>query len=189
MIALAMKESLNSGRPDETGAASRSAIRAACSDDGPAIADVINLANKVFYKAIVPSDRYREPFLDLQDVRAESRRRTFYVFEKNDKIAGVIALEARLRAIGVIGRLYVLPNRQREGIGTALLSHVEGLAKRGGLRETVVWTDPKAIWAVSFYRRHGYHEIVPRTVFGDPTIDARAEQHPETLLVLRKSLL
>jgi N-acetylglutamate synthase-like GNAT family acetyltransferase len=188
MIALVMEESPNLRRRDTIEAAGRSVVRAACSDDGPAIVDVINAANKAFYRAIVPSDRYREPFLDLRDVRAESRRRTFYVLEENDKIVGVIALEARLRAIGVIGRLYVLPSLQRKGIGTALLSHVEGVAKREGLRETVVWTDPKAIWAVSFYKRHGYDEIERTTIFGDPYIDARAEQHPQTLLVLRKSL-
>lgn len=163
-------------------------VRAACFDDAPAIVDVVNMANKAFYRAIVPPDRYREPFLKLRDVQSESRRRTFYVLEENDRIVGVIALEARLRAIGVIGRLYVLPSLQRKGIGTALLSHVEGVARREGLRETVVWTDPKAIWAVSFYKRHGYHEIEPRTIFGDPYIDARAAQHPETLLVLRKLL-
>ena len=188
MIAFEMKGSPNSGRPDGTYATGQGAIRAACSDDLPAILDVINATNKAFYRAIVPSDRYREPYLDLRDVRAESWRMTFYVYEENGRIVAAIALEGRTEAIGVVSRLYVLPSLQRRGIGTALLSHVENSAKRDGLHEMVVWTDPKAIWAVSFYKRQGYREIEPGTVFKDPYIDARAEQHPETLLVLRKPL-
>jgi GNAT superfamily N-acetyltransferase len=188
MIVFQMKRSPNSGRPDGTHATGQGAIRAACSDDLPAILDVINVANKPFYRAIVPADRYREPYLDLRDVRAESWRMAFHVYEENDRIVAVIALDGRTDAVGVVSRLYVLPSLQRRGIGTALLAHVEGLAKRGGLHEMVVWTDPKATWAVSFYKRQGYREIEPGAVFGDPCIDARAEQHPETLLVLHKSL-
>lgn len=188
IIAFKMKGSPNSSWPDEPRTAGPGAIRTARSDDVPAIVHVINTANKGFYRAIVPSDRYREPFLGFQDVQVESRRRTFYVYEQDNRIVAAVALEARPNAIGVVSRLYVLPSFQRRGIGTALVSYVEGLAKRGGLHEMVVWTDPKATWAVSFYKRQGYHEIEPRTVFGDPYIDARAEQHPRTLLVLRKSL-
>jgi N-acetylglutamate synthase-like GNAT family acetyltransferase len=188
MIASEMKRSPNSGRPDAAHAMGQGAIRAAWSDDLPAILDVINVANKAFYRAIVPSDRYREPYLDLRDVRAESRQMTFYVYEENDRIVAAVALEGRTKAIEVVSRLYVLPALQRRGIGTALLSHVENSAKRDGLHKIVVWTDPKATWAVSFYKRQGYRVIEPGTAFGDPYIDARAEQHPETLLVLRKSL-
>ena len=90
--------------------------------------------------------------------------------------------------IGIISRLYVLPNLQRRGIATALLAHVEGTAKRRGLREIAIWTDPEAIWAVSFYKRRGYREIETGSVFGDPHIDTRVRQHPDTLLVLHKPL-
>ncbi len=186
MITVGMKEVSHPGRSDRPGP--KAPIREARAEDAPAILDVINATNKAFYEAIVPPDRYREPFLALEDVQAESRRMTFYVFEQDDRTVGVIGLERRSGGIGVIGRLYVLPELQRMGVGTALLAHVEGAAKRNQLRETVVWTDPKATWAVSFYKRRGYREIAPGTVFADPHIDDRVRQHPDTLLVLRKPL-
>ena len=186
MITVEMKEVSNTGRSARTGP--KSVIREARAEDAPAILAVINATNKAFYKAIVPPDRYREPFLALDDVRAESRRMTFYVYERDDRIGGVIGLEKRTGGIGVIGRLYVLPELQRTGVGMALLAHVEGAARRKRLREIVVWTDSKASWAVSFYKRRGYREIEPGTVFADPYIDARVEQHPDALLVLRKPL-
>jgi GNAT superfamily N-acetyltransferase len=188
MIALEMERSPNPGRSDETYSMGQGAIREACPDDLPAIVDVINVTNKAFYTAIVPSDRYREPYVDLRDAEAESRRMTFYAYEEDGRIVAAVALEGRTGAIGVVSRLYVLPSLERRGIGTALLSHVEDSAKRDGLGEMVVWTDPKATWAVSFYKRRGYQGIEPGTCFGDPYIDARAKQHPETLLVLRKFL-
>jgi len=186
MITVGMKKLSNIGRSDRPGP--KSVIREARAEDAPAILDVINETNKAFYKAIVPPDRYREPFLALEDVRAESRRMTFYVFEQDDRTIGVIGLEERSGGTGVVGRLYVLPEHQRRGFGTALLAHVEAAARRKRLREIVVWTDSKASWAVSFYKRHGYRVIEPGTAFADPYIDARVEQHPDALLVLRKPL-
>jgi len=186
MITVGMKKVSNIGRSNRTDP--KSAIREARAEDAPAILDVINATNKAFYKAIVPPDRYREPFLGLEDVQAESRRMTFYLCEQDDRIGGVIGLEERAGGIGVVGRLYVLPSHQRRGVGTELLAHVEGAARRKRLREIVVWTDSKASWAASFYKRRGYREIEPGTAFADPYIDDRVRQHPDALLVIRKPL-
>jgi N-acetylglutamate synthase-like GNAT family acetyltransferase len=186
MITVGMKKDSNSDCSDRSGP--KSAFRKARAEDAPAILDVINETNKAFYKAIVPPDRYREPFLALENVQAESRRMTFYLCEQDDRTVGVIGLEERTGGIGVVGRLYVLPELQRRGVGTALLAHVEGAARRKRLREIVVWTDSKASWAVSFYKRHGFREIEPGTAFADPYIDDRVRQHPDALLVLRKPL-
>lgn len=188
MITVGMKKVSNPERFDRTGPKARDAIREARAGDAARILGVINTTNKAFYEAIVPPDRYREPFLALEDVQAESRRMTFYVFEQDDRTVGVVGLEGRTGGIGVVGRLYVLPSHQRRGVGTALLAHVEGAAKRRRLREIVVWTDPKATWAVLFYKRRGYREIEPGTAFADPYIDDRVRQHPDALLVLRKPL-
>jgi len=177
----------DTGCSDRTDPRAGAAIREARVEDAPRILDVINTTNKAFYEEIVPPDRYREPFLALEDVQAESRRMTFYVSVQNGRIVGVVGL-GTAGGVGIVGRLYVLPGSQRKGIGAALLAHAEDEARRRGLREIVVWTDPKATWAVSFYRRRGYREIEPGIAFGDPHIDARARQHPDTLVVLRKSL-
>ena len=59
---------------------------------------------------------------------------------------------------------------------------------RLGISEILVWTDSKAVWAVSFYKRQGYAEIEPTTRYGDPIVDARIKRHGHDLAVLHKHL-
>ena len=88
-----------------------------------------------------------------------------------------MAYEPRGRDVGVLGRLYVLLEFHRRKIGTALVTHVEGRVKGQGVREILLWTDVKVIWAVSFYKWLGYHEIDPGEVYSDEYIDARIRKH------------
>ena len=74
------------------------------------------------------------------------------------------------------------------GIGGALLAYIEGRAKAQGIREIVLWTDPKAAWAIDFYRRLGYSEIEAEAIYKDAMVDERVRQHGTELVVLRKRL-
>lgn len=107
------------------------------------------------------------------------------------RIVGVAALEVLATCLGPVGvatRVYVLPEFQRKGIGTALMSEIERMAKEHGAKEIHIWTDPKATWAVSFYKKLGYQEIEPAIHYGNEITDARIEKHGKGLLVLRKGL-
>jgi len=163
-------------------------IRSTGEDDLDAILEIINATNRVFYKAIVPEEQFRDPFLRLEDLAEEFKRKTFYLYEVDGEPVGVAAFEGRPCGAAVMDRLYVLPDFQGRGIGSALVSYAETLARQRGLSEILIWTDPKAVWAVSFYKRLGYSEIDPGTSYGDPLIDSRVAQHPRELLVLRKRL-
>ena len=163
-------------------------IRLAGKDDLNVILDILNRTNRAFYKRIVPKERFRDPFVAFDDLVAEFRRKAFYLYEMDGEPVGIVAFSTRPRGVAVVDRLYVLPDFHRQGIGSALMASMESLASEQGLSEVLIWTDPKAVWAVSFYERLGYSKVDPGTRFGDPFIDSRIAQHPTELLVLHKRL-
>lgn len=165
-------------------------IRLAIPEDLEEILAVINTTNRLFYKEIVPPERFKDPFMSDDELKEEFERKDFYICELEGRIVGVAAFEVSKRAPddGIITRMYVLPQFQRRGIGMALIAEIESIARRQGVEEILIWTDPKAWWAVSFYKKAGYREIDPTARYGDEAIDARIEKHGKELLVLRKAL-
>ena len=164
-------------------------IRPAREDDLDTILEIINTTNRFFYKVIVPAEQFRDPFLRLEDLAEELKRKSFYLYEVRDVSVGVAAFEGRPCGAAVMDRLYVLPDFQGQGVGSALMACIESLAREQGLRELLIWTDPKALWAVSFYKHLGYAKIEQGMSYGDPLIDSRIAKHPRELLVLRKRLI
>lgn len=152
---------------------------------------VINNTNRPFYKAIVPPPRFKDPYMSYQELEKEFELKDFYIYELGGRIVGVAAFEAsktHFAKVGVVTRMYVLPEFQRMGIGSVLISEIEKRAKEQGICETLIWTDPKARWAVSFYKQVGYEEIDRAARYGDEVIDDKVKKHRKELLVLRKEL-
>jgi ribosomal protein S18 acetylase RimI-like enzyme len=58
---------------------------------------------------------------------------------------------AHLLAIGV------LPKQQRKGIGTALLEHMEEIARKYGIEEMLLWTADDNQQALSFFQNADFH--------------------------------
>ena len=164
-------------------------IRLVKRDDLEAILSVINETNRVSYKAIIPPERFKDPFMSLDELTEEADRMDFFLCEAVGQAIAVGSLENRRSGIGVIYRLYVLPAFQRSGIGSALLSHIERYTRGLDIHEILVWTDSKAVWAVSFYKRQGYIEVEPTIHYGDETIDNRVRRHGHDLVVLHKRLI
>lgn len=166
-------------------------VRSPRLEDLKEILNVINITNRPFYKGIVPPGRFKDPFMSDEELKEEFKRKDFYVCEQEGRIVGVAAFEAsrtHLTKVGTVTRMYVLPEFQRKGIGTALITQIEEKAKGEGIEEILIPTDPKATWAISFYKRRGYAEIDPQTRYGDEAIDERIEKHGKELLILRKVL-
>jgi N-acetylglutamate synthase-like GNAT family acetyltransferase len=120
------------------------------------ILSVINASNREAYKDVIPREYFREPILSLEQLLELLRRMAFYVCRSEGKIVGVAALDVEKEEIGRIRWVYVLPEQQRKGIGTALVTHLEGKAREMGLRKIRLHTVGGAEWAVSFYRKLGY---------------------------------
>jgi ribosomal protein S18 acetylase RimI-like enzyme len=77
-------------------------------------------------------------------------QQTVLVAEIKREIVGYASLEGK-----ELTNLYVHPNYQVRGVGTALLARVQATASEG-LR---LWTFQQNEGAVRFYERHGFHNV------------------------------
>ena len=53
----------------------------------------------------------------------------------------------------------VFPKQQRKGIGTALLQHMEEIARKYGVEEMLLWTADDNQQALSFFQNAGFHIV------------------------------
>ncbi len=177
-------------REEKRAALKKDATRLAKREDLEELLAVINTTNKSFYKGIIPPERFKDPYMSYEEAEEEFQRKDFYVYELEGQIVGVAAFEVskvpqahlkqpHFNEVGVVTRMYVLPGFQRRGIGSALISEIEGRARKQGIREILIWTDPKASWAISFYKKLGYSEIDPTARYEDgraPTTSDRGKR-------------
>ena len=56
-------------------------IRLVKRDDLEAILSVINETNRVSYKAIIPPERFKDPFMSLDELEAETALMNFFLCE------------------------------------------------------------------------------------------------------------
>lgn len=134
-------------------------IEKARADDVQDILFVINTSNREAYKSIFPKEHFKEPVLSFEELLEDFGRMTFYVYRSEDKIVGVAALSVESEEKGQLHWVYILPEYQRKGIGTALVRHVEGESREKGLRNLKLLTTGRAKWAIEFYKKLGYRLI------------------------------
>jgi GNAT superfamily N-acetyltransferase len=104
------------------------------------------------YEGVIPADRYHQPYMPKQELRQEMKRMTFFGWEEDGDLAGVMGLEP-VKDVSLIRHAYIATKYQRLGIGGKLLSHAVG--KYTGNRLLVgTWAD--ASWALDFYKKHGF---------------------------------
>ncbi|MDP3426154.1 MAG: GNAT family N-acetyltransferase [Humidesulfovibrio sp.] len=115
------------------------------------------------YKGVIPPDRYHEPYMPLEELRAEiAAGVNFWCAEMNGEAVGIMGIQDVDSAVppeqGGIGNVtlirhaYVRTDQRGLGIGGKLLRQLMGLAARPVLMGT--WA--AATWAVSFYQKHGF---------------------------------
>ncbi len=126
-------------------------IRKCQSDETERIHFIINEAAKA-YEGVIPSDRYHQPYMPMDELKQEMKRMDFLGWEVNTELVGVIGLEP-IKDVTLIRHAYVLPQWQQQGIGSKLLNHVEGLVTTSRL---LVGTWADAHWAIDFYQKHGF---------------------------------
>jgi N-acetylglutamate synthase-like GNAT family acetyltransferase len=133
--------------------------RRAKADDVQAVLFVINKSNSEAYKKIIPPKYFKEPVLTPDELLKEFEKMTFYAYRMEEVTIGVAALMLIEDKVGQIRWVYILPEHQRKGVGTSLISHIEVEATKIGLWKLRILTSDKAYWAKNFYSKLGYTMI------------------------------
>ena len=126
-------------------------IRQCRVDDAQRIYFIVNKAAEA-YGGIIPADCYRQPYMPMDELTAEMERVAFYGYEIDGELVGIMGMEP-IKDVTLIRHAYVLPEHQRKGIASELLDHLMRLVKTPGL---LVGTWADAVWAISFYQKHGF---------------------------------
>lgn len=126
-------------------------IKQLSSKDTGVMYKVINKAARA-YQGIIPEDCYHEPYMPEQELQREMASMTFFGWEEERRVVGVIGFQP-VKDVTLVRHVYVLPEYQRKDVGTKLLNHVKQMTKT---KRLLVGTWADATWAIQFYQKHGF---------------------------------
>ena len=106
-----------------------------------------------WYREFLPPGHQDTPEMDGAAWEAEARRMTWWGAFAGDRLVGVMGSEP-LRDVTLLRHAYILPDYQRQGVGTALLRHIERRIPPGG--RVVVGTYAANFKARSMLEKAGY---------------------------------
>jgi GNAT superfamily N-acetyltransferase len=130
-------------------------VRPCRDDELPTVLAIVNAAAAA-YRGVIPADWWHEPYMPEAELRRElAAGVAFWGCEVDGELVGVMGIQP-VRDVELIRHAYVLPDRQRQGVGALLIEQL----RRRSARPMLVGTWAAASWAIAFYRRHGF-ELVP----------------------------
>ncbi|MDH3318112.1 MAG: GNAT family N-acetyltransferase [Betaproteobacteria bacterium] len=130
-------------------------IRKSRDADLAAMLAIVNEAAQA-YRGVIPADRWRDPYMPPDELNGEiADGVVFWVAEDDGRLLGVMGIQDK-GEVALVRHAYVAPTAQRQGVGTGLLRHVEGLTGK----PVLIGTWAAASWAIEFYRRNGF-TVVP----------------------------
>ena len=107
------------------------------------------------YKGIIPADRWTAPYMPLMKLRHEIDAGVeFWGCKEAGALVGVMGIQ-QVQDVTLIRHAYVRTGRQKQGIGSRLLSHLLALATTPVL--IGAWAD--AFCAIHFYERNGFRLV------------------------------
>ena len=126
------------------------------------------------YEGVIPADRYHQPYMPEDELRREMKRMTFYGWEDDGRLVGVMGLEP-VKDVSLIRHAYVLPEYQKKGIGSRLLEEAKGNFTG---KQLLVGTWADASWAVDFYKKHGFRlcpdkDVLLKTYWDVPDVRSK----------------
>jgi GNAT superfamily N-acetyltransferase len=131
-------------------------IRPCRDDERPAVLAIVNAAAEA-YRGAIPADRWHEPYMDAAELDREiAAGVAVWGYAVDGALIGVMGIQP-VGDVDLIRHAYVVPGRQRGGVGGALLAHIRGLSDRPML----IGTWAAAGWAIRFYERHGFELVTP----------------------------
>ena len=133
-----------------------SPIRRCRDDERDAILRIVNLAAEA-YRGVIPADRWHEPYMPASELDEEiAAGVAFWGYDSDGELLGVMGIQV-VRDVELIRHAYVVPGRQRAGVGGELLECLVGRSTQ----RLLVGTWAAAEWAIAFYRRHGFELVTP----------------------------
>ncbi len=104
------------------------------------------------YKGVIPSDRWKEPYMLREELRHEIDDGViFWGYYEDDKLMGVMGIQP-VNDVTLIRHAYVRTIEQNRGIATKLLLRLRKEAKS----PIFIGTWAAAVWAIRFYEKHGF---------------------------------
>ena len=126
-------------------------IRELTEKDFEEIYNIINLAARAD-KGFIPDDCYHEPYMSRAELRREMSEMSFYGWDEAGRLIAVAGFQP-VDDVCLIRHVYVLPERQRRGIGSRLCIYLKELTRT---KRLLVGTWAGAAWAVRFYEKLGF---------------------------------
>jgi GNAT superfamily N-acetyltransferase len=131
-------------------------IRLCNDDDRVGILAIVNMAAEA-YRGVIPADRWHEPYMQRAELDSEiAAGVVFWGYEEDGSLQGVMGIQP-VHDVHLIRHAYILPGRQRRGIGGAVLERL----RQSTTRRMLVGTWEAADWAIRFYERHGFELVAP----------------------------
>jgi N-acetylglutamate synthase-like GNAT family acetyltransferase len=129
-------------------------IRPCRDDERSAILAIVNVAAQA-YRGVIPADRWHEPYMPADELKSEiAAGIEFWVAEEDGVLLGVMGIQDK-GEVALIRHAYVPTRRQRKGVGSKLLKHLERLADKPFL----IGTWAASSWAIAFYERNGFSVV------------------------------
>jgi GNAT superfamily N-acetyltransferase len=129
-------------------------IRSCGEADFPVMYEIINDAAQA-YRGIIPEDRWHEPYMPMEELKAEIAAGVrFWAYQSDGELIGVMGIQDR-GEVELIRHAYVRTTRRKHGVGTVLLRHIEKTTHKPILLGT--WIDAR--WAIAFYEKNGYRQL------------------------------
>ena len=131
-----------------------SSIRPCRDDERPLILAIVNAAAEA-YRGVIPADRWHAPYMSAAELDAEiASGVAFWGYDDGGQVIGVMGIQP-VADVDLIRHAYVVPDRQGEGVGAALLRQLTETAAR----PVLVGTWAAAAWAIRCYERHGFELV------------------------------
>ena len=129
-------------------------IRQCNQQDFETIYSIINEAASA-YKGVIPGDRWKVPYMAREELKHEIDAGVLvWGFEEDSRLIGIMGIQ-HVQDVTLIRHSYVLPKRQRRGIGKKLLLE---LCKKSD-RPILIGTWADATWAIRFYEKNGFKRV------------------------------
>jgi N-acetylglutamate synthase-like GNAT family acetyltransferase len=126
-------------------------IRKCTESDFNTILEIINDAAQA-YRGVIPEDRWNEPYMSIEELRAEIEDGIFFWgMERDGQLLGVMGIQDQ-GELTLIRHAYVWSRAQKMGIGTQLLKHLQSMTDK----PILIGTWAAASWSISFYEKNGY---------------------------------